>query len=225
MEPTLRANSPTVVSSSMSPFCATCDITRCSRTRNTTRSISSLLRPSRCGYLGGQHRAALMMVVAVALADVVQQQREEHQRQMNQLARDLGEQRIGILEFAGAQLLELAHRDQRMTIDGIDVVEVVQHARVEIAELGNDRAEHARPMHRFQRLGDALARRKNRHQRLADARVVAHRRRRSAKIVAHQLVGAARKAHALRLAIGINRHQVERIALEQIGIGDAQQIA
>ena len=107
-----------------------------------------------------------MMVVAVALADVVEQQRKKHQRQMIEFARDLGQQRCGLLELARAQPFELAHRDQRMPIDGIDVVEVVQHARVEISELGNDRAEHARQMHRLEGFGDALARRQNRHQRL-----------------------------------------------------------
>ena len=126
-------------------------------------------------HFRGQARAALMMVVAVAFADVVQQQREEYQRQMRQLARNFGEQGRWILELARAQAFELAHRHQRMPIDGIDVVEVVQNARVEIAELGDNRAEHARQMHRFESFGDALARGQNRHQRLGYARVFAHR--------------------------------------------------
>ena len=91
-----------------------------------------------------------MMVVAVALADIVQDQGEKNERQRGNLARDLGQQRIAVLELARAQPLELAHRGQRMPVDGIDVVEVVQHARVEIAELRNHRAQHARAMHRLQ---------------------------------------------------------------------------
>ena len=172
-----------------------------------------------------QARAALMMVVAVALADIVEQQREEDERQMRQLARDLGEQRGGVLELARAQAFELAHRNQRMPVDGVDMVEVVQNAGVEVAKLRDDRAEHARQMHRLERVGDALARRENRHQRGGDARVPAHAVVDQAEIVAHQLVGAARQAHVLRLAVGVNRDQVERILLKEIGLRDAQQIA
>ena len=130
---------------------------------------------------GGQAGAALVMVVAVALADVVQQQREEYQRQVRELARDLGEQGSGILEFSSAQTFELAHGDQRMTVNCIDVVEVVQHARVEVAELGNYRAEHAGEMHRLERVGDALARGQNRHQRLRRRAGLCAGRRRSSR--------------------------------------------
>ncbi len=91
-----------------------------------------------------------------------------------ELARDFGQQRVGLLELAGAQLFQLAHRDQRMPVDRIDMVEVVQHARVEVAELRDDRAEHARPMHRFQRLGDVRRRRQDAHQVVAHARIAPH---------------------------------------------------
>ena len=76
------------------------------------------------------------MVVAVALADIVQDQGEKNERQRSDLARDFGQQRIAVLELARAQPFELAHRGQRMPVDRVDVVEVVQHARVQIAKLG-----------------------------------------------------------------------------------------
>ena len=142
-------------------------------------------------HFRGQAGAALMMVMAVALADVVQQQRKEHERQLVEFAHDLGEQGSGILELAGAQAFELAHRNQRMPVNGVDMVEVVQNARVEVAELGDYRAEHARQMHRLERFGDALARGQNRHQGGGDARVFAHVVVDQFKIVAHQLVRAA----------------------------------
>ena len=47
------------------------------------------------------------------------------------------------LELAGAQPLQLAHRDQRMPVHGVDMVEVVQHAGVKVAELRDQRAQHA----------------------------------------------------------------------------------
>ena len=43
---------------------------------------------------GREQRAALVMVVAVALADIVQDQGEKNERQRGDLARDLGQQRI-----------------------------------------------------------------------------------------------------------------------------------
>ena len=142
-------------------------------------------------HFRGQAGAALMMVMAVALADVVQQQRKEHQRQLVEFAHDLGEQGSGILELARAQAFEFAHRNQRMPVNGVDMVEVVQNARVEVAELGDYRAEHARQMHRLERFGDALARGQNRHQGGGDARVFAHVVVDQFKIVTHQLVRAA----------------------------------
>src|SRR5216683_7810757 len=139
------------------------------------------------GDFRGQARAALMMVMAVALADVVEKQGEEHQRQAIELARNLGEQRSRILELTTTQAFELADRDQRMPIDGIDMVEVVQHARVQIPELRNYRAEHAGQMHRLERLRDALASRQNFHQRRADARIPAYLVVDQHQAVTHQL--------------------------------------
>src|SRR5260370_40573626 len=131
------------------------------------------------------------MVVAVALADVVEEESEKDERQAIELARDFGEQGSRILELATAQALELAHRDQRMPIDSIDVVEVVQDARVEISELGNYRAEHAREMHRLERLGDPLTRGEDFHQGSTDARIAAHLVVDQTEAVAHQLIRAA----------------------------------
>src|SRR5882757_159738 len=128
------------------------------------------------------------MVMAVALADVVQKQGEEYQRQAIELARNFGEQRSRILELATTQAFELANRDQRMPIDGIDMVEVVQHARVQIPELRNYRAEHAGQMHRLERLRDALASRQNFHQRRTDARISPHLIVDQLEAVSHQLI-------------------------------------
>src|SRR5260370_41031231 len=131
------------------------------------------------------------MVVAVALADVVEEESEKDERQAIELARNFGEQRRRILELATAQPLELAHRDQRMRIDRIDVVEVVQDARVEISELGNYRAENAGEMHRLEGFGDSLARRENFHLVATDAQIASHLVVDEAEAVAHQLICAA----------------------------------
>src|SRR5882672_321650 len=102
-----------------------------------------------------------------------------------------------------------------MTIDRIYMIEVVQHSRVQISELGNQGAEYARTMHRLQGLRHALPSAQNSHQRHAGARIVTHRVVDQFQVVAHQLISAARQLDAMGLAIGENRYQVERLALEE----------
>ena len=93
IEPTSRTNSPTVL-----------DIVNVALLRHLRHhqmvahqehhQVDFLaVEPQPAAYFGGQQGAALVMVVAVALADVVQQQREKHQRQRIEFARDLGQQR------------------------------------------------------------------------------------------------------------------------------------
>ena len=80
-------------------------------------------------------------------------------------------------------------------------------------------------MHRFQGLGDALFPVKDTHQGRAEARVGACLVVDQPQVVPDQLIGGARQLHAMRLAIGEDGQQVERVALEEAGFGDRQEFA
>jgi hypothetical protein len=97
----------------------------------------------------GQHHrgAALRVSAAVSLADVVEEDTEEHHLDVIDLAHHLRQQRHLVPVGAGAQPLELADAHERMLVDGIDVVEVVLRHAEKLAELGNVRTEHAELVH------------------------------------------------------------------------------
>src|SRR5882724_2959193 len=52
------------------------------------------------------------------------------------------------------ELLELHHAAQRVLVDRVDMVEIANHHRPQLAELGDQRAERADVVHRAQRLVD-----------------------------------------------------------------------
>ena len=60
--------------------------------------------------------------------------------------------RRDLLVLAAAQSLELAHADQRVLVDRVDVVQVALHQAVDASELGKEPAEHADLVHLAQRL-------------------------------------------------------------------------
>ena len=61
-------------------------------------------------------------------------------------------------ELARPQALELAHADQRVLVDGVDVERVVRDQAVEVPELGDRLLQHAEPVHLEERLVDVPAR-------------------------------------------------------------------
>ena len=78
------------------------------------------------------------------LADVVEDHAEEQELGLRQLAHHLGEQRQRVRELALAQPLELAHADERVLVDGVDVERVVGDQALEVREL-RERAAFSTP--------------------------------------------------------------------------------
>ena len=78
-------------------------------------------------------------------------------------------------ELARPQPLELAHADQRVVVDGVDVERVVRDQAVEVPELGDERLQHAELVH----LEERLVRRGRAPRRMREERVGHARRRRA----------------------------------------------
>src|SRR5205814_2177998 len=110
-----------------------------------------------------------------------------------------------------------------MTINCVDMVEIVKHAGVKLAELRDERSEHPRAMHRFERLGDAPLGAQYLHERVADARIAAEIVVDQRQRVAHHLIGAGRQLDAMRLEIGEDGYQVQRLPCEEVGVRDVLQ--
>ena len=90
-----------------------------------------------------QLEPALRVVAAHALAGVVEQHPQVERERVGeilQLARELG-LRVG--EVSGPQRVEPLHREQRVNVDGVHMVEVVLVVRGHPPELGHHRPEHA----------------------------------------------------------------------------------
>ena len=97
-------------------------------------------------------RADFGMAPAKTLADVVKHQAEIEQLDGLQFARKLRQQRRAFGVFTGPQPLDFLDQAQRMLIDGVNVIGVVQHHAQQPAEFRNERAQHSSPMHLEQRL-------------------------------------------------------------------------
>src|SRR5262249_62055817 len=96
------------------------------------------------------------VAVAVSLADVVQHHGQvEHLRALD-LVHHLREQRAALAMLSGTEMLELHDGSQRVLVDGVDVIEVADHHRAELAELGQERAERADVVHYAQGLVNPL---------------------------------------------------------------------
>ena len=217
---TSATKASTSSSSSMSRVCASADIIRWFRTRNSSASQSSTLRRRRFAISTTITRAALVVVSAVALAEIVEHHREEQQLGPIALAHDLGQQRTVLLVRALADSLELADADERVLVDRVDVVEIVLDHAEQASELRNQAPEHTEPIHLAERSIDAVVRLQHRHEdvdRTVGSRDLVGQ---PLDVPAHRLARPGRKRDGAALRVLEDREQIHRVLFEDLLVDD-----
>ena len=96
----------------------------------------------------------LGMAAAQPLADVVEKQSEVENLDLLRFPCELGQQRELLAELARLEPLQFLDQPERVLIDGVNMIEIVQRHAQEPAELGKQRSQHARAVHLRQRLVD-----------------------------------------------------------------------
>ena len=139
--------------------------------------------------------------MAVALPDVVEDHAEEQELGLRQLAHHVGELRERVRELPLPQPLELAHADERVMVDGVDVERVVRDEPLEVAELREQRLQDAELVHLEQGLRDVPAAPQHAQERRRHLRRVA-RGRQQGEVLAQQLARGGREARAVALRLG-----------------------
>jgi hypothetical protein len=91
------------------------------------------------------------VITAAPFGDIVQQCREVERAARLDRRHDLGRDRQFLFQLAGLDLVQDADREQRVLVDGIDMVHVVLHLRDDAAEIRDKASEHAGFVHASQR--------------------------------------------------------------------------
>ena len=131
--------------SSRSRRCDIWPITRCWRTRNSTRSHVLLVDAQPPADRHRQPRADLAVRAAVRLADVVEQRPDRQRHRTGHLADRLARRSgtaVGVI--AAPERVQPPHRVERVLVDGVDVIDVVLHAPGRRLPLGHQRGQQAR---------------------------------------------------------------------------------
>ena len=144
---TLSAKSSIVLRSLRSRDCAIIDMVRCSSISQATSSVCLALRPRRGQSLRATFAPGDRVVLRPALGDVVQQHGDvEHLAILDLGHQPRGERMIVVLR-ALLDARQHIDRAQQVLVDRIVVVHVELHHRDDLAEIGNEAAEHAGLVH------------------------------------------------------------------------------
>ena len=93
------------------------------------------------------NRAALRVVAAAPLGDVVKQGGDVDQPGLVEIADELTAQRVFVGEFAGAEATQVAQHLQGVLVDGVGVKQVVLHLSDDLAEFGQVGAQDVELVH------------------------------------------------------------------------------
>ena len=172
--------------------------------------------------LAGDARALDRMILGAPLGDIVQERRHVEGAAALDGREDLGGQRMRLGGDAALDVGQHADGADQVLVHRVVVVHVELHHRHDLAEVGNEAAEHAGFIH-------APQGRLRVHLRAQDLEEDAVGLRIAPQPVVDQAQRAAQQADGGRMeegagALGLREEadQVDRIALEGIGVGDVQ---
>src|SRR6266567_5332125 len=113
-------------------------------------------KPHATGDGRDQRGADIGMPPPFPFTDIVQHDRQEQQFALVHLVGQLGQQRQILFMLPLLEPDDLIHREQRMDVDRIDVIEVVLDLAVDPLELGNEADQELQVVHQLKGLGDPL---------------------------------------------------------------------